>query len=326
MNPTNGSWWKFQSQPTSGTNVSSRIPLTAVGGSLEFPLVPHRMSFILPTCTSHPSRSLAWAYQLHYYVCFRTYRRRPSFISRSALLKEVVKEICERHDYHLLECHADSDQLRSLISLRPSQAISKVMQTLKSNSSRECRKLFDIAKPVWARGYFARSVGRMCIGAVRNYLEEQGKHHGYDSRVLPPVYRYRTTEPVQLTAAHSSFELHHHVVLSTYRRKGIFNSHLGMALTNYWLKVASKRGFAIDQVSVVPDHVHLIVRIVPSMSIEECTLLLMNNGQHFVAKNYAGLLVQIGVKQLWEASAYAGTCGEVTTALLKAWLRRAEDD
>ena len=34
------------------------------------------------------------------------------------------------------------------------------------------------------------------------------------------------------------------------------------------------RGFAIDPISVVPDHVHLLVRIVPRMSIEECALLL----------------------------------------------------
>lgn len=272
-----------------------------------------------------PFTSLAWAFQLHYYLCFRTYRRRPSFMSRGTQLKEVINEICERHDYHLLECHANINHFRSLVSLRPSQTISTVVQTLKTNSSRECRRRFDVPKPVWARGYLARSSGRMRIGAVRHYLEQQSRHHGYDLRALPPVYRYRATEPVQLSAAHSSFELHHHVVLSTYRRKGIFNSHLGKSLTEYWLTVASKRGFAIDQVSVVPDHVHLIVRIVPSMSIEECTLLLMNNGQHFVAKNYPRLLVQVGVNQLWEASAYAGTCGEVTTAMVKAWLRAAED-
>ena len=86
--------------------------------------------------------------------------------------------------------------------------------------------------------------------------------------------------------------------------------------------MASARGFAIDQISVVPDHVHLIVRIVPSMSIEECALLLMNNGQHFVGKNYPQVLVDVGIDQLWESSAYAGTCGEFTTAFVKAWLRR----
>ena len=84
------------------------------------------------------------------------------------------------------------------------------------------------------------------------------------------------------------------------------------------------RAFAIDQISVVPDHVHLLVRIMPRMSIQECALLLMNNGQHFIGKNYPQVLVEAGINQLWEASAYAGTCGELTTALLKAWLSTTE--
>ena len=271
-----------------------------------------------------PFTSLARAYQLHYYLCFRTHRRRPLFTSRAAQLTEIVSEICARHDYHALEYQPRPDQFRCLLSLQPAQAISKVMQTIKTNSSRECSQQFSLAKPVWARGFLAKSVGRMRIDAVRTYLEQQAKHHGYDSRILPPVYRYRASEPVVLMTEHAVFELNHHLVLATCQRKGVFTSALGKALSDYWLRVASERGFAIDQISVVPDHVHLIVRIIPRMSIEECVLLLMNNGQHFIGKNYPQALVQVGINQLWEASAYAGTCGELTTALIKAWLSSSE--
>ena len=72
------------------------------------------------------------------------------------------------------------------------------------------------------------------------------------------------------------------------------------------------------------EYYHLLVRIVPRISIEECALLLMNNGQHFMGKNYPQVLVEAGINQLWEASAYAGTCGQVTTALLKSWLTSPE--
>jgi hypothetical protein len=58
------------------------------------------------------------------------------------------------------------------------------------------------------------------------------------------------------------------------------------------------------------------------MSIEECALLLMNNGQYFMANNYPQLLIEAKVDQLWQGSAYAGTCGKYTTALMQRWLRR----
>jgi hypothetical protein len=57
------------------------------------------------------------------------------------------------------------------------------------------------------------------------------------------------------------------------------------------------------------------------MSIAHCVLSLLNNGQHFVAKNIPAALIEDGMNQLWQPSAYLGTWGRVTTALLKAYLR-----
>ena len=173
---------------------------------------------------------------------------------------------------------------------------------------------------VWASGYLARSTGRMRTDAVRHYLDQQAKHHGYDSRILPPVSSFRATQPRLLRSAHASFNLSHHLVFATHKRKGVFTSARGKALTEYWLKVATARDFAIDQLSFVPDHVHLVVRILPRTGIEECALSLMNNGQHFMSKHYPQVFVECGIDQLWESSAYAGTSGDFTTALLKSWL------
>src|SRR5688500_373053 len=275
------------------------------------------MKSILRCMFLTPFTSLTWAYQLQYYVAFRTYRRRPSLAANFTDLSDAFREICKRHDYHLLEFKPEPAQVLCLLSLQPAHTISKVLQTLKSNSSR----LVGLPKPGWARGYLARSVGRMRIAAVRHYLEKQAEHHDYAARMRPPVYRYRTREPVRLTTAHCSFELNHHLVLATRKRKGVFDSEMGRRLGEYWLRVASARGFAIDQMSVLPEHVQLIVRIVPGMSIEQCALMLMNNGQYFIGKNYPHVLVELGIDQLWESSAYAGTCGDFTTAFVKAWLK-----
>ena len=296
INPTHGSGWMVQ--------ILSRLALTGT-----------RTYSALMYLT--PLKTLTWAYQLHYYLCFRTHRRSRSLPSIEPLLKTLVYDICERHDYRLLALKSYPTQLRIVVSLRPNQAIAKVIQTIKTNTSRESK----LRPRLWARGYLAQSVGRVRVNAVRKYLEQQSTHHGYDLRWLPPVYRYRCDEPLELSASHAVFDLSHHLVFSTRWRRGIFSSGVGRALTDYWLRVAAKRRFAIDQVSTIPDHIHLIVRIVPSMSIEECALLLMNNGQYFMAKNFPQLLIQARIDQLWQSSAYAGTCGRYTTGLMQRWLR-----
>jgi putative transposase len=135
------------------------------------------------------------------------------------------------------------------------------------------------------------------------------------------VFRFRTSELKPLATAHASFDLSHHVVLETSFRHGVFHYRTGEALVNYWLGVADHQGFAVDRATVLPDHVHLIVRITPKLCIEQAVLSLMNNGQYFIAKHFPGELIQAKIDQLWQPSAYVGTCGELTTALLKAFLR-----
>ena len=132
------------------------------------------------------------------------------------------------------------------------------------------------------------------------------------------------SEPISLVVARASFELDHHLVFATSQRNGVFGSIAGRALGEYWLKVAAKHGFAIDQISIVPDHAHLRVRIVPKVSIEECALLLMNNGQYFIGKYYPQLLIENGLAQLWQPGAYAGTIGQYTSGLIQKWLSSSE--
>ncbi|MBO0798245.1 MAG: IS200/IS605 family transposase [Blastocatellia bacterium] len=269
-----------------------------------------------------PLRKISWAFQLHYYICFRTHRCRARFTDqvRVEAIEAALREICERHDYHLLQSKVYPDHLRCLLSLRPGQSISKVVQTIKANSARLFLEQFALSPPLWGRGFLARSVGRVRLGIVKRYIGEQAEHHGYENRICPPISRYTTQEAIPLTAEHAAFDLNYHLVFATRYRRGVFDSALGEALIQYWLRVGATRGFIIDRVTILPDHVHLLVRIAAKMSIEECILSLLNNGQHFVCKHASEALIKARIDQLWQPSAYVGTCGRVTTALVKAFL------
>ena len=271
-----------------------------------------------------PYSHLTWAYQLHYHLCFRTHHRHPFFSSQKQLLTDTLNSLCTLFDYHPLSLKIRPSDVQLLLSLRPAHQISTVLKKLKGESSRLVCEALCIKPPLWARGYLARSAGRATVSAVKAYLERQVEHHGYTDRWLPPVFRFRAGVPKILSVAHASFDLKHHLVFATKFRHGVFDSKLGQALVYYWLRVAAKREFALDQVTVLPDHVHMIVRIKPKMSIEECALLLMNNGQYFVGTKYPERLIEAKIDQLWQPSAYAGTCGELSTALLKRFLEGEE--
>jgi REP element-mobilizing transposase RayT len=146
-----------------------------------------------------PFKTLTWAYQLHYYLCFRTHRRRPIFSSEqyAKTLSELIQEISANHDYRLLEQNSYPNQLRCLLSLRPAQTVAKAVQLLKSNSSRELVGAFNLSVPVWATGYLARSSGQCELPLFENtwnrnrYITDMPL--GYCHRFTSIVHRSRVS-------------------------------------------------------------------------------------------------------------------------------------
>ena len=78
------------------------------------------------------------AYQLHFYLCFKTHYLRPMLATKEehSLVRRVLDEVCVREQYHLLETEVTEDHLRLLLSLKPTQTVSRAVKMLKGNVDR----------------------------------------------------------------------------------------------------------------------------------------------------------------------------------------------
>ena len=78
------------------------------------------------------------------------------------------------------------DHVHLLISVPPSISLSKAVQYIKGNSSRKLLQEFEVLQKkywgqhLWARGYFAVTVGNVNTEDVQRYIEQQEKHHKKD--------------------------------------------------------------------------------------------------------------------------------------------------
>ena len=95
---------------------------------------------------------------------------------------------------------------------------------------------------------------------------------------------------------------------------------IGPRLFDYIIAVGKKHEFAVDRISLLPDHMHMSIEGVPKFSVEDYALAIMNNTQYWMTKNYAGVLKQTGGWNVWQPSYYAGTVGEFTAAQVAKFL------
>ena len=120
-------------------------------------------------------------YNLHIHIVFVTkYRKNVITESILARLKEIFAKLCETQKCGLVEFNGEADHVHLLVDLAPDIAISKLVNILKTISSREIRKEFKehIAKfywkPVfWTSAYCAISAGGAPLEILKQYIQGQ---------------------------------------------------------------------------------------------------------------------------------------------------------
>jgi putative transposase len=123
--------------------------------------------------------------RIHLHIVFVTkYRHGCINEAIESRLISLFRRICETQKCLLLECKADletKDHIHLLVDMAPDVSISRLVNTLKTISSREIRKEFAeylrpyYWKPVfWKRGYCVLSAGGASLEVLKRYIEEQG--------------------------------------------------------------------------------------------------------------------------------------------------------
>lgn len=274
--------------------------------------------------------SLGSAYQLHFYLWFKTYCRRPLLVGNDArsLLNTVVNEVCARQEYHLLDADIEKDSVRLLVSLNPAQSISETIKFLKGNVSRQFGLAFNDqlkatnSRSVWGEGYFARTSGKVNLEAARSYVDSQAEHHGYRGDWTKALkYRNPNFKSPSFTFKHSVAILDYHLVLATHNRCPLLNEFLAPKLFDYIISIGRKHKFAVDRIGLMPDHVHLIIEAVPSLCVQDCALAILENTRHWMTRHYYGDLKELNAWDVWQPSFYAGTVGDYSTAQIREFLR-----
>lgn len=120
------------------------------------------------------------AFNLHVHLVFITkYRKKILAELHHKYFNECATEICKDFDAELKECNGESDHVHMLIQYPPTVQLSKLVNNLKSVTSRRMRNEFldlrgNYTKPVlWSRSYFAGSCGGAPLEIIKQYIQNQ---------------------------------------------------------------------------------------------------------------------------------------------------------
>ena len=98
-------------------------------------------------------------------------------------LHEIFESLLFKFECKIVEFNAESDHAHLLFQYHPEVQLSKLVNSLKSVSSRKLRqeflpeleKTYYKKKVVWNSSYFLASCGGVTISTLRKYIENQDK-------------------------------------------------------------------------------------------------------------------------------------------------------
>jgi len=154
-------------------------------------LLPHlfydelkHTEIIIGVNTMKPKYRSHWhcVFNLQYHLVLVTrYRRKCLTKELLQRVHEIAKNVCEMSDVELLQFGGESDHAHMIISMHPNVMPSKLVNSIKTVTSRLLRKEFPnhlkkfFSKPtLWTRAYCLLSAGGAPIETLKRYVEKQG--------------------------------------------------------------------------------------------------------------------------------------------------------
>jgi putative transposase len=121
-------------------------------------------------------------YQHQYHLVWITKFRRQWITPyvKAYLLETLYKTEGHHPTVKILTVNTDKDHIHLQVEIPPDVAVSKVVQALKTNSSREIRKKYAfirrmyLSESIWAVGYFSSTIG-INEKQIHAYIEHQGQ-------------------------------------------------------------------------------------------------------------------------------------------------------
>lgn len=266
-------------------------------------------------------------HELRFAYCYRVYFRCRTHKLRSltplvSLDRRALNELMAPYNVRVLKSATDTTDLLALMSLQPMESISAASSKLKGRVSKWIGEALALSEPanLLSKGYFACTVGKSRRTAVDRYLASQARHHGYDRRVIPPIfvkqYHLSAQDLARVSPKHAVVVADFHIVLATRYRKCVFGSQQGRDVATSWCDLQRTIPICIRKVSILPDHAHIALRAHPSMAPANVVVELMNSAQGVMQNE----LIRVGIDRLWEPSAYIGSYGDLSSSQIRKYI------
>ena len=117
--------------------------------------------------------------------------------------------------------------------------------------------------------------------------------------------------------SHTKWDCQYHIVFTPkYRRKAIY-SKLRRDIGKYLRRLCDYKGVEIVEANACPDHIHMLVKVPPKISISSFMEYLKGKSSLMIFEEHANLKYNYGNRHFWAEGYFVSTVGMNKNAIKK---------
>ena len=122
------------------------------------------------------------------------------------------------------------------------------------------------------------------------------------------------------TGAHTKHRIMYHIVWIPKYRKRILKGRLSQRLKELFEECASMNRWKIEELNIQVDHVHILIRLRPNISVSKAVQLLKGGSSKKIREEFPELKEFLWGNSFWADGFFAETCGKLNEAAIRNYI------
>ena len=110
--------------------------------------------------------------------------------------------------------------------------------------------------------------------------------------------------------SHTKWECKYHIVFAPKFRRKVAYGQIKQDIANILSTLCKRKGVEIIEAEVCPDHIHMLIRIPPSMSVSSFVGYMKGKSTLMIFERHANLKYKYGNRYFWCRGYYVDTVGK----------------
>jgi len=126
--------------------------------------------------------------------------------------------------------------------------------------------------------------------------------------------------------AHTKWRCKYHIVFAPKYRRQVIYGKLRIDIGKILRKLCEQKGIEIMEAEACPDHIHMLVRIPPKMSVSSVMGYLKGKSALMIFDRHANLKYKYGNRHFWCRGYYVDTVGQNKKAIEQYIRNQLQED